>query len=291
MIVSPSEIGTYKRCKRKWRYYSSNASNLEPFTTKPAFVLGNAIHKALATWLSDPDSSPEITAVEYMNEYIRGLEQEYIQRLNMKPSVDELQPLFDDRDLAQSMMANYKSYWKTAIPDTYKFMDYEQEVQIDIPGTPHQLMCRLDGLLTDSRGNIFILEHKTYDQKPNPLALVMDEQFTAYVWAAKQLGITKSVSLLYDGMWKRPGPPRGRVFEDLFNRQVLYRSKTQLYEFEHELVQLIKDMETAPEYKTVPWNGCVDCAYVKLCQAETNREDVSYIMETFYRQKHSREAE
>lgn len=291
MIVSPSEIGAYKRCKRRWRYYSSNMNNLEPFTTRPAFVLGTIIHKALGQWLADNSVSIVDIAYSEYGLYIKQLEAEYQQRLGMNPSTSELEPLLNDRDLAVSMMDNYRTFHKIPVPEQYAVLAQEQEVQLDIPGTPHQLICRLDGLLLDANNNIYILEHKTYDQKPNALALVMDEQFTAYIWAAKQLGIQGNVSLLYDGMWKRPGPPRGRVFEELFNRQIIHRSKTQLMEFEDELERILCDMIDGPEYKTVPWNGCVDCSYVKLCQAETNLEDVEYVKETFYRQKHTRDVE
>lgn len=290
MIVSPSEIGTYKRCKRKWRYYSSNSGNIEPFTTRPAFVLGTVVHRALGAFLDSGVIPADTAKVEY-DKYVTELGAEYESRLGTRISSVELQPLLEDRDLAVAMMKNYKDYWLTPIPEQYICLATEQEVKVEIPNTEHYLMARLDALLMDEQKNIYILEHKTYDQKPNPLALAMDEQFTAYVWAANQLGVGNVVGLVYDGMWKRPSPPKGRVFEELFNRQVLRRSKTQLMEYEHELREVLNDITFAPEYKTVPWNGCVDCAYVKLCQAETNHEDVQYVIDTFYRQKHSRTEE
>lgn len=289
MIVSPSEIRTYKRCKRRWRYYSSNASNLEPFTTHPAFILGTVVHKALGEWLKSPNTDMPKLVQPYYMEYIHQLEQEYEQRLNIKPSTTELQPLFDDMQLATSMMVNYQQYYGTPIPKNLHLLDTEQEIQVDIPGGKHQLLMRIDGLLTDNSGQVYILEHKTYDQKPNPLALAMDEQFTAYVWGCNQLGLGRVVGLVYDGMWKRATAPEGRTFEELFNRQILFRSKLLLMDFERELISTINDMISSPEYKTVPWNGCGDCSYTKLCLAETNHEDVEYVRDTFYRQKHSRD--
>ena len=290
MIVSPSEVSTFKRCRRKWRYYSSNANNLEPFTTRPAFVLGTVVHKALGDFL-DSHTIPADTAKVAYDKYITELGVEYETRLGTRISNMELQPLLEDRDLAVAMMTNYKDHWLTPLPENYTCLATEQEVKVAIPFSEHHLMMRLDALLMDSKDNIYVLEHKTYEQKPNPLALAMDEQFTAYVWGANQLGVGNVIGILYDGMWKRPSPPKGRVFEDLFNRQILHRSKLQLREFEYELEYVIQAMKLQPEYKTVPWNGCVDCAYVKLCLAETNREDVDYIRDTFYKQKHSRSEE
>lgn len=294
MIYSISEIQTYKRCRRKHFYYSSNFQNIEPVIPKPHFALGTLIHKVLGEWIKSPSIDPCDLFLVESNKMLVAFEQEYIARFQMKPSTVELEPLTESLVLGQAMIENYLQYYKVPLPPEYHVFDTEQEITLDIPDTDHQMIMKLDGILQDYSGNLYVLEHKTYSQKPNPLALTMDEQFTAYVWGANQLNIGRVVGLFYNGMWKRPEPPRGRVFEDLFMRQVLHRGRVQLEEFEDELRTSAYEIQhplTNHVLKTIPWNGCVDCVYSKLCITETMQEDSKYIRDTFFKQKHTREVD
>jgi CRISPR/Cas system-associated exonuclease Cas4 (RecB family) len=288
---SISEIRTYQRCRRKRQYYSSNVNNLEPIITKPHFIVGTLIHEVFSQWIKTPNLDPNTLYTVYSHDAVKKYAEEYEQHLNMRPSTSELEPVLEAVDMGKCMIENYQSYYKTPIPTEYSVYDTEQEVTINIPNTDHQFLMKIDGLLSNN-GNLYVLEHKTYSQKPNAIALVMDAQFTAYVWGCNQLGIGRVSGLYYNGLWKRSAPPRGRIFDELFYRQVLRRSRLQLSEFESELVELVNEMATTTSIvKTVPWNGCIDCDYSKLCQAHTNHEDVDYIKSTFYRQKSTREVD
>lgn len=291
MQFSISEIRTYQRCRRKWHYYSSNKTNLEPIVTKPHFVVGTLIHNVFSEWIKDPNLDPNALYMSLMTNAIKEFEADYIKHLNMQPSTQELEPMLEAVDMGRCMIENYQSYFKTPLPPEFEVYDTEQEITLDIPGTPHQFIMKIDGLLSNE-GNLYVLEHKTYSQKPNALALVMDEQFTAYVWGCNQLGIGRVSGLYYNGLWKRSAPPRGRIFDDLFYRQVLRRSRLQLSEFQSELIELVTEMSHSNSMvKTVPWNGCIDCDYSRLCQACTNHDDLEYVENTFYRQKQTRETE
>jgi len=83
----------------------------------------------------------------------------------------------------------------------------------DCSGTgvgPGWLTGTFDGLATrDGTDELWIVDHKTYSQKPREDALTDDDQFTGYCWAAQALfGIPVS-GFLYDGIAKKlPTVPR-----------------------------------------------------------------------------------
>lgn len=157
----------------------------------------------------------------------------------------------------------------------------------------HYLSMTLDGLVQDEKERFFILEHKTYENRPKPMDLAMDDQFTGYCWGTRQLKIGKVMGVAYDGMWKRPKPPKymqrdkcpGQM-SDLFIRKTIPKSDAELDAWGENLALEINEMANDPAiYPNVPWSGCSDCSFQEICYMQMRGEDPSKLIQMRYTQR------
>jgi hypothetical protein len=311
MIVSVTERGTYKRCRRQWDFSSENRQGIQPIINPSlALSLGTLIHRTLADWIQDPTLT-KWAGVQYGTGFKDGdlselftwhasrmmidMERAYYAAVGMKPSSTELAPLLSSVELP--------------IPEKYTFVMPEQEIQVPVPGTEHPcprcinngvrsfpcdyckgtgvqvhyLKGKLDGLVQDEYGLLWVLEHKTYSSRPNKAVLDDNDQFLAYIWIVTQLNIGECGGILYDGMLKKRAPTRTETLRDLFTRTKLTRTQAELEEFQTHLAYELKEMASDPFITvTKPWMGCFDCGYRDLCGAMSRKEDVNYIRNKLY---------
>lgn len=154
----------------------------------------------------------------------------------------------------------------------------------------HYLSATLDGLLRNQRDQLLVLEHKTYENRPNLIDLEMMDQFTGYCWVVDQLDFGMPViGVAYDGMWKRAKPPqrpKPLALPDLFIRKILYKSPDTIQVWGENLAKEINEMANNPEiYPTVPWNGCGDCAFRDPCIMMLHGEDPTGLINLRYIQR------
>lgn len=154
----------------------------------------------------------------------------------------------------------------------------------------HYLSATLDGLLQDDKEWLYVLEHKTYENRPSPMSLYMNDQFTGYCWVVRQLKIGKVAGVAYDGMWKRPVPPkymqkekRPGVLDDLFIRKTITKSDMELDQWGENLThQILEIASNPPLYPNVPWQGCSDCSFQEICYATMLGEEPSHLLKRNY---------
>lgn len=317
MIISVTERGTFRRCRRLWDYTSLNRQGLAPLVPSTALELGTLVHQALAMWLLDDKTALlDHFRTAALNENNRIIDA-YKNLVGTIPTEEEMQPFFDGVELGMAMMQNYEKRWGEPLPSGFKLVYPEQEVQVAIPGTPHYLKSRLDGLVQDTNGKFYVLEHKTYGNRPNEIDLEMNDQFLAYLWILKQIDLGPIGGIAYDGMWKRAQPPKGSTLNDLFLRTTLYRNEAELEEFGAFLsgeaieIALLMDRsayineanllengvvnhengttdEGQPEFVDVHmypnrrWEGCRDCGFKELCLRQSRNEDPNIFKRTRY---------
>lgn len=322
MIISVTERGTFKRCRALWDYTSMNRQGLAPIVTKPALDLGTLIHKAHESWLTGQDDIVSAFAKAAKLNLAR-VQEEYRERVGANIDQREFEPYLNNVTLGLEMVKNYKEKWVTPLPSNFTLIQPEQEVHVPIPGTERpctncngskwqyeydnvahpeygpKIACKtcegtgtevdylegkFDGLVQDEKERLYVLEHKTYGQHPNQDDLNENDQFLAYIWIVSQLQRDAFIGgIFYDGMWKRPSPPKNWKFDDLFHRQVLFRSKFELDNFEKLLPIEASQMRDPQIYLNVPWNGCGDCDVRKLCVAQRRGEDTEYVKRVFYK--------
>lgn len=316
VIVSVTERGTYKRCRRRWDLSSEYRQALQPVGAgAPALELGSLIHKALASWILDPNTPPEHFFMVEAQNRIEYIEADVLARTGREAGDEELASILESVELGRAMMSNYAKRWKTPVPDNMVFAAAEQSIVVPVPGTEHPCVscvaylkvhrssplskCKscngtgvqyhylsgtLDGLLRSDKDELFVLEHKTFSRRPDVRQLQLTDQFTAYLWMLRQLNIGRVGGVAYDGMWKRPSPPRGKEFKDLFVRTVIRKAKPELDEFGAMLAAELNEMAqpNLPLYTNRRWEGCGDCGFEILCEAMSKGDDVDWIREKYY---------
>lgn len=155
---------------------------------------------------------------------------------------------------------------------------------------PHYLRATIDTLLQSKKtGRLCPVERKTYERRPEFKMLQHNDQMLAYWWAVDQLYPGQVGGMLYDGLWKRAQPPRGKTFNDLFYRDIFIRPPQEIEEYGIHLVQLIDDMVYAQQKGNMfinrKWDGCWDCGVEKVCAAISRGEDVDYVKAQYYKKR------
>lgn len=312
MKISVTDLQTYKRCRRMWKYSSSLNRNLTRIGMAPsALELGGLVHRALAAWILEPEESLPLLFMRESGRRKKEIEDKYEEVNGYKIHEDELDLYLDLMGLGLKMMTNYQEYHKTPIPDNMGFAAAEQEIEVPIPGTNHicekcngtgRLYCSdgclcegkecdecngkgityhyltatLDGLVRDNKVRLFVLEHKTYHPSyaPSELSLDMNQQFTRYAWVVSQLGLGPCAGILYDGMAKKEKPARGKELDSLFIRKPILKGPEELEQTGIDVRNEVMEIASGPAiYPNVHWQGCGDCSFTDLCRMESRGED------------------
>lgn len=328
MIVSVTERGTFRRCHLQWQLTAKNGRHLTPISSKPYLNIGTLVHAGGEAWLNDPrfGYAHHVKAAGIaMEDSVRA---RYRKIVGAPISEVEMQPFLDSINFAAAMAHNYQVRWGTPLPEGFICIQPEQKIQIPIPGTDHDcenchgkgevwhkqdfevlgtgwgpcadclgsgkihhfLEGRLDGLLQrKADGSIWVLERKTYGQRPKIETLEFSDQFIAYLWMLRQLGIAQVGGIAYDGLWSRDVPPKGRTMEDLFLRLLLTRSNQELDIFEEHLraeVNLMAHVQASGVF--IPnrqWMGCYDCSVSRICDAKLRGEPTENIIRLHYMER------
>lgn len=331
---SVTERQNAKRCPRMHRLSAKGGQHLGLMLAPVYLNVGTLIHKGSQAWLLDTERkmSYEDHVTLASVDLLEKVQQRYLKQVGAPISAEEEEPLYEAIHFARTMAKNYEARWGTPLPDGFTLIRPEQHVMVPVPGTEHRceqchgqglvadsegfgtdcprcggdrsfeeyhyLDGRFDGLIQDAAGRIHILEHKTYNARPNAVALQNNDQFLGYMWLAIQLGIGDVAGLAYDGLWRRDKVPRGRTFEDLFLRHEITRSRAELLEFQRMLPNELNMMAAQlalPEdpYINRRWMGCFDCSFddkktangvsrTGLCSAISRGENVDAVRNLYY---------
>lgn len=326
MIFSVTERGTFRRCERQAVLTSKNGQHLTPLLTPLNLSVGSLMHAAFQFWLLDESRSLVEHALDASVKLQAKVRERYKKQVGVYPKDSEMLETHEAIDFALAMCENYQLRWGSPLPKGYKCLMPEQKLRIPVPGTEHKcrecnslpavdddaveckqcfilepgvslhiLEGRLDALLQHESGRVDILEHKTYGKRPDEWSLKTTDQFLAYEWMVKQLGVNHGVpaQIAYDGIWRRMKVPRGRKFEDMFFRVLISRTEAELDEFSWMLpleLNAMAALYAAPEKARInrPWNGCWDCkmdgrrGVGSLCAAMSRNEDTAGIIKSFF---------
>lgn len=318
-VVTVTELMTYKRCRQLWNFVYRE--RITPRMESSFFYIGRLVHQTLAEWTLHPEADIEELFMTVLQGEMEDLKARYKDAVGAGMSDEEMEAKLEDTKLPMEMVVNYANYWKTPLPDGYRIIMPEQTCLVDIPDTLHwrcknnhvnqndlvndivickicnepvelismQLEGTLDGLVEDViTHRLYILERKTYSSRPQDNILQNAEQFVMYCWIIRTLFPDYVIGgVLYDGLWKRSVPPRGKVEADLFYRDLLLKSDYELDKAEENLTKVAKEILVGPAiYPTRVWQGCFDDRdYDRICSAIMKGEDVDAIREEYYMEK------
>lgn len=295
MRFSVTERGTYERCERKAVLSSKNGMHLTPLQTPISFATGSMLHRAHQLWITQPSVALSFHALVAANEAINKFKANYKAVVGVTPSESELSTLYEATEFVTAMCDNYAVKYGTPLPPEYRFLSAEQKISVSVEDCEHTLEGKLDGLVQHvPTGRVDVLERKSYNQRPKENSLRYNDQFMAYRWLVSKLNLSPiRPHVLYDGMWRRNNPPRGRLFDDLFLRVDLECNQDELDEFERYLPRQLNEMAALYTHNDPlsharphrPWMGCFDCNFEKLCISITRNEDYASLINSNYTQR------
>lgn len=243
----------FKECRQAWDFGSKIRMNYEPNGVRPAMDFGTAIHAGLET-LYDPQwpttASSLARAAAARSDFVR-VWSEYKDGFDLAAEWDEY------CDLGMKMLDNYFQFAATADRGLIcKMVEVEFEVPIkitrefrararlDLPNQsftvyneqlhyknmPVYYQGRIDALMQDEFGLLWIWDHKTAAKLDPTEHLEMDEQTGSYCWAMQEMLGIKVHGVVYNELVKDyPVPPKvlksGQVSQDKTQR-----TNVELYE-------------------------------------------------------------
>lgn len=293
LTVSVTEIEGYKRCHRLGTLASFNGVALSKLLSPTYFSVGSIWHSGHEEWITNPAKDFRQIMWERASSEVDHIKEQYKARLGFNPSDAELEPVHTAIFMLPFMAENYQNVWKAPLPTNYVCVAPEQTIVVDMPNYPHlHLELTVDALIQNNdTGRLLVLERKTYGSRPRLETLQNNNQFLRYIWGCRRAGFDV-VGTAYDGAWKRQGPTRkGMQLDEMFLRSTLLRSPYEVEaegeSIEYDILQMYNDPYFTnsqgfhPGYY-VPWNGCFDCQFVRLCQAYRKNEDWKHILATEY---------
>lgn len=294
-----TELGTFRRCHRMAALTSHNGRNLEPIVGPMHLAAGTLVHRTLQHWTADPNTPIQDHAMRVSSDIHTRLLERYQEKVGTQPSETEFDPYYEAVQAALAMCINYETYYQKPLPHDYTFLAKEQTLELQIG--EHILHGTVDTLVQHGK-RIGAVDHKTYNSRPRDDAIRYNDQFAVYAFMLRELGIAPEPFILYDGLWRREVPPRGKILADLFKRQTIVYTKHELDEIGDLLPRLLDQMAamyTAAFYdisgvdRNRQWVGCWDCRVSSICNALSMGEDYHSVIETGYqtREDHAEEEE
>jgi len=185
-----SDVRTFKSCRRRWDWSSPLRRHLEPIVTPVYFLLGRAVHLAIANFY-ETGEIPEDTYRRFMAKAVKEYEGQ------TGPLWPEEREKLDTADALGLGLCQHYFKWVTGPeePDArWETVATEMQFSVPIPtpsGTPSSrifLAGRFDGVVRDRVANqLWLREYKTSARTPDERWLSMDDQATIYCWAAQQV--------------------------------------------------------------------------------------------------------
>lgn len=208
IAIHTSDRKTFKDCRRKWDLSSRIRQNLAPKKVNDKLWLGSGVHYSLEHYYGNDEgliSSFNDWAdqeVMRMKEEQNGLWQEQQDMLK------------EQRELGIGILEHYKKFAKKEDPKYFEKV-IETEVSFEVPiynnkGNRTHGVYRgtYDGIVQDSDGFYWLLEHKTASRISTD-HLPLDEQVVSYMWAAQQEYGIELEGVIYNILLKKiPTKPR-----------------------------------------------------------------------------------
>jgi PD-(D/E)XK nuclease superfamily len=215
--VSVTELQEYWRCERMWDTESANRQSLVRKGKPPtALWMGSAIHVALAAQIGG--ANPFEALDEYVDELRTDIAKDYIEQVGVPMSQVEWDEFNKSYVLARDCVRNYFYHYgrEPHLPDRA----VASELTFVIPLGPMgsyvmvHLVGTIDAVLIAPSGDIIIVDHKSFSQRPDLRDLQYDHQFTGYGACIQHLIHQPVAGFLYNGINKKvPGIPRKLVGE------------------------------------------------------------------------------
>lgn len=224
--LSTTERQDFKFCRRQWDYASPSRQGYEKKQSHEALWMGTGIHAILELFYRE-GANCSIEWNKWVDSELKRLADQVppSRREEFFARAEEI------RILGEGMLSNYE-VWSSKADNSEdigfrKILSVEKEFQIPIKdesgniarwtdreGTIWEihLVGRLDMLVEDFLGRIWIMDHKTSKDKLDPEHLLMDDQMTIYIWAIQQI-LGKPIEGAYYNVLRKKLPTIPKVLK------------------------------------------------------------------------------
>jgi hypothetical protein len=173
--------------------------------------MGTALHEAIDFAAKNPyDADPVRVADGYLYEERLKQEEAYKKETGFSPWPAELRDFDEAAELTLALVKQYFDHYGVENPLADQGLEYigtEVPFKVDISrwiGIPDSwFVGTFDGIAADAQGNLFLVENKTYSQKPDLQDLQVHFQSTGYAFAWSLLTRINLVGCLYNGIAKK----------------------------------------------------------------------------------------
>jgi hypothetical protein len=231
LTVSVTELEEYLRCHRAWDYQSANRQSLvsrgAPAT---ALWVGSALHAGLAAqidaWLDSkvpPDEDKRwiweqvVKAVdEYIEQQRAEMSAEYVRRVGVPMSTQEWVSFEESVAMIRGVMKEYFRKWglgntfaDLGLTPLASELTMRIPIDLDLPGVHATLVGTVDAVLIDDEANLWIVDHKSFSQRPSLNDIQYNQQFIGYCAMVEKLVGRPVAGFVYNGINKKvPKEPR-----------------------------------------------------------------------------------
>lgn len=233
-VVRTSDRIQYKRCRRSYDLGGIDRANFVPLRASKPLEFGTDWHEAMAvyydplTWdLLKSPKTREVVQQAARSAFINANRRRMADAKDMNDGYlpIEIEEDFNERiELGLGMLENYLRWAPLNDNFTPTHIEVDFEVPIIVPHSGgEQMLClchgwpvfyqgRLDGIVKDSFGWYWILEHKTTGQMGDTSHLELDEQTGSYAWAVQHMLGIRVLGVIYSEALKDvPHPPQELV--------------------------------------------------------------------------------
>lgn len=210
ILLSVSDIQTFKSCRQKWDFLSGNRQSLRHKATPRLYLSeGSALHEALDAQATGQDYE------EVMDGYVEGerarLKAVYEENNGFAAWAIELDTFEESASFVTKLVHQYFDHYGMENPLADQGMTYlatEVPFKLELPvesadGRPVFFVGTWDGVAESEAGNVFLVENKTYSSVPDFAELMFHDQSTGYAVAFYALTGVRMSGMLYNGIAKR----------------------------------------------------------------------------------------
>ena len=189
--INQSQLKAWRNCQRMWEYkYHDRISPKEK--ARPLF-LGSWVHACLESYYRDGDW--KIGHREYLSQYDALREEERVALETKRGRRGTPLP-----DLVTRIMKSYLWYYRN---DEWEVVLTEEVFDVELKGV--RFKGRIDLIIRDSRGLLWVIDHKTAATIPMATSFhAMDPQLFIYPWAAKKMWGMDVDGVMYNYVKSRP---------------------------------------------------------------------------------------
>ena len=258
---SHSRVTTYENCpyQYKLRYIDKKKPDIP--TTIEAFM-GDMVHQALEDLYKLKKFKKRVAKASIIKKYRDLWEKNYSDDILIVKADSEGLKADNYRKMGEKFLSDYYDRMKPF--EQITILGLETQDRMTLPDG-NQWHVRIDKLGCDSEGNYFVCDYKTNARMKDQEEADEDRQLAMYsIWVKDKFKDAKSVKLIWHML--------------AFNKDaVSERTDEQLKKLQNEIIEKIKEIESATEFPTNVTALCDYCGFKSECPSFKHQAELEKI--------------